>query len=61
MPNRYQGSSAVTSGGVVYVVDRGGILYEINQQTGKLINSLSLGGVGAAGVSLARDISGRRT
>ena len=57
MPDRYQGSAAVTSGGVVYVVDRGGILYELNQQTGALINSLSLGGVGAAGVSLARDIS----
>lgn len=55
MPNRYQGSSAVVSGGVVYVVDRGGIMYEVSQQTGKLINSLSLGGLGAAGVSLARD------
>jgi alcohol dehydrogenase (cytochrome c) len=57
MPNRYQGSSAVVSGGVVYVVDRGGIMYEITAQNGTLINSLSLGGVGAAGVSLARDIS----
>jgi glucose dehydrogenase len=57
MPYRYQGSAAVVSGGVVYAIDRGGILYEINQQTGKLINSLSLGGLGAAGVSLARDTS----
>ncbi len=57
MPNRYQGSSAVVSGGVVYVVDRGGILYELKAQNGALINSLSLGGVGAAGVSIARDIS----
>jgi hypothetical protein len=57
MPNRYQGSSAVSSGGVVYVVDRGGILYEINAQDGTVINSQSLGGVGAAGVSLGRDLS----
>jgi alcohol dehydrogenase (cytochrome c) len=57
MPNRYQGSSAVASGGVVYVVDRGGVLYELNDQTGALINSINLGGVGAAGVSLARDLS----
>jgi alcohol dehydrogenase (cytochrome c) len=57
MPNAYQGSSAVSSGGVVYVVDRGGILYEVNAQDGTQINSQSLGGVGAAGVSLARDIS----
>jgi glucose dehydrogenase len=57
MPNRYQGSSAVVSGGVVYVVDRGGVLYEINSQTGTVINSQNLGGVGASGVSLARDTS----
>ena len=56
MPNRYQGSSAVVSGGVVYVVDRGGVLYELNEQTGALINSINLGGLGAAGVSIARDI-----
>ena len=55
MPNRYQGSSAVVSAGVVYVVDRGGILYEINAQNGALINSLVLGGLGAAGVSFGRD------
>jgi hypothetical protein len=57
MPDSYQGSSAVSSGGVVYVVDRAGILYEVNAQDGTQINSQSLGGVGAAGVSLARDLS----
>jgi len=58
MPNRYQGSSAVVSGGVVYAVDRGGILYELNAQNGGMINSFELGGVGAAGVSIARDTHG---
>jgi alcohol dehydrogenase (cytochrome c) len=57
MPDSYQGSSAVSSGGVVYVVDRAGILYEVKAQDGTEINSQSLGGVGAAGVSLARDLS----
>jgi len=58
LPNRYQGSSAVVSGGVIYVVDRGGILYEFNQQTGKLISSVGLNGVGAAGVAIAEDAQG---
>lgn len=58
MQNRYQGSAAVVSGGVVYAVDRAGYLYEFNQQTGKVLNTLSLGGVGAAGVSIGEDIQG---
>ena len=58
MVNRYQGSSAVVSGGVVYAIDRGGFLYEVNTQTGKLIHRISLGGVGAAGVSIAQDSIG---
>jgi hypothetical protein len=32
------------------------VLYELNDQTGALINSINLGGLGAAGVSIARDI-----
>jgi alcohol dehydrogenase (cytochrome c) len=58
MQNRYQGSAAVASGGVVYAVDRAGYLYEFNQQTGKVLNTLSLGGVGAAGVSIGEDSQG---
>jgi alcohol dehydrogenase (cytochrome c) len=58
LPNRYQGSSAVVSGGVIYVIDRAGILYEFNQQTGKEINSVGLNGVGAAGVAIAEDSAG---
>ena len=58
MPNRYQGSSAVVSGGVLYAVDRAGILYEFNQQTGALLKTLSLGGTGASGVSIGEDGQG---
>ena len=58
MPNRYQGSSAVVSGGVLYTVDRAGILYEFNQQTGALLKTLSLGGTGASGVSIGEDGQG---
>jgi alcohol dehydrogenase (cytochrome c) len=59
MPDRYQGSSAVVSGGVVYVVDREGTLYMLNEQTGALIRSFALNGLGAAGVSIGEDPTGR--
>jgi alcohol dehydrogenase (cytochrome c) len=58
MPNRYQGSAAVVSGGVVYVVDRGGILYALDESTGTLLRSINLGGLGAAGISFGTDILG---
>jgi len=58
MPDRYQGSSAVVSGGVVYVVDRQGTLYLLNEQTGQLIRSWQLNGIGASGVSIGEDSSG---
>jgi len=58
MPDRYQGSSAVVSGGVVYAVDRDGVLYALNEQTGQLLRSIQLGGLGASGVSIGRDFQG---
>ncbi len=58
MPYRYQAASAVASGGVVYVVDRGGDLYALDAQTGKVLKSVSLGGLGAAGVSMGTTLSG---
>jgi len=58
LPNRYQGSSVVVSGGVLYAIDRAGILYEFNAQNGHQLNSYELGGLGAAGVAIAEDTSG---
>ncbi len=58
MQDRYQGSSAVVSGGVVYAVDREGVLYALNEETGNLLRSINLGGLGASGVSIGRDIQG---
>ncbi len=58
MPDRYQGSSAVVSAGVVYVVDRQGTLYLLNEQTGQLIRSWQLNGLGASGVSIGEDSRG---
>ena len=61
MPFRYQGSSAVVSGGVVYVIDRSGILYAVDEQSGKLLRSINLGGLGAAGISLGPNLRGEET
>ncbi|MDA4127093.1 MAG: PQQ-binding-like beta-propeller repeat protein [Thaumarchaeota archaeon] len=58
MSNRYQGSSAVVSGGVVFVVDRGGFLYALDEVTGSLLREINLGGLGASGVSVASDVRG---
>jgi alcohol dehydrogenase (cytochrome c) len=58
MPDRYQGSSAVVSGGVVYIVDRQGTLYLLSEQTGHLIRSWQLNGLGASGVSIGDDSRG---
>ncbi len=59
MSFRYQGSSAVVSGGVVYVIDRSGILYALDEQSGKVLRSINLGGLGAAGISLGKNLQGQ--
>jgi alcohol dehydrogenase (cytochrome c) len=56
---RYQGSAIVVSGGVVYAVDRAGTLYALSQNNGTLLRSISLGGVGAAGVSIGENLKGQ--
>lgn len=58
MPNRYQAASVVVSGGVVYAVDRAGVLYMVDAETGRLLRRISLGGLGASGVSISTDIQG---
>lgn len=58
MPDRYQGSSAVASGGVVYIVDRQGTLYVLDEQSGKLLRRFALNGLGASGVSIGENSEG---
>ncbi|MCS4538255.1 MAG: PQQ-binding-like beta-propeller repeat protein [Thaumarchaeota archaeon] len=52
MPSPYHGVSITVSGGVVYAVDRAGILYALDEKTGQLLRKIDLGGAGAAGVSI---------
>ena len=53
IPNLYQGAGLVVSGGVLYGVDRKGILYMLDAMDGKLLRREPLGGAGTAGVSIA--------
>lgn len=53
LPNLYQGAGLVVSGGVLYGVDRKGILYMLDAMSGDLLRSDDLGGAGSAGVSIA--------
>jgi alcohol dehydrogenase (cytochrome c) len=59
LTDRYQGSAIVVSGGVVYAVDRAGTLYAFSESTGSLLRSISLGGVGAAGVAIGENLDGQ--
>jgi alcohol dehydrogenase (cytochrome c) len=59
LSDRYQGSAIVVSGGVVYAVDRAGTLYALSQNSGTLLRSLSLGGVGASGVAIGANLNGQ--
>lgn len=53
LPNLYQGAGLVVSGGVLYGVDRKGILYMLDAMSGELLRSDALDGAGSAGVSIA--------
>lgn len=59
MPNRYQSASIVTSGGVVYAIDRAGYMYALNAETGQLLKRWSWGGLGAAGVTIGATARGQ--
>lgn len=49
----YHGSGLIVSGGVVYGVDREGVLHMLDAGTGALLRKISLPGRGTAGVSIA--------
>ena len=55
--NRYQGGITV-SGGVVYLVDLGGVFYAIDADTGALLKSIPTNGDGNTAVTIASNIKG---
>lgn len=58
VPNGYQGAGLTVSGGVVYGVDRGGILYMLDASNGDLLRQEHLKGHGAAGASIGATRTG---
>ena len=60
MKNRYQGGITV-SGGVVYLVDLGGIFYALDADRGDLLKSISTNGDGNTAVTVAGNIKGEPT
>ena len=55
--NRYQGGITV-SGGVVYLVDLGGVFYALDADTGELLKSIPTNGDGNTAVTVAGNIKG---
>lgn len=61
MPTRYQGANLAVSGGIVYAVDRSGTFYAVDANSGQLLKSIRLGGIGQAGVSIGANSIGKIT
>ncbi len=58
VPNFYHGAGLVVSGGVVYGVDREGVLHMLDAESGTLLRREALGGAGTTGVSIAATKNG---
>ena len=58
MPNRYQSSGVMVSGGVVYLVDRASVMYAVDVETGKELRKIQWGGLGAGTVTLGATARG---
>ena len=58
MPNRYQSSGVMVSGGVVYLVDRASVMYAVDVETGKELRRIQWGGLGGGTVTLCATARG---
>lgn len=58
IPNRQQYSAVTASGGVIYVVDRTGEVFALDEDNGEVLNRIRLGGLGGAGVSIGATAQG---
>ena len=61
MENRNQYGAVTTSGGVVFVPDRMGIIHAVDEETGELIKMFTTGGLGGTGVSIGSNAKGEAT
>lgn len=58
IPNRYQSSGVMISGGVVYLVDRASVMYAVDVETGKELRKIQWGGLGAGTVTVGATARG---
>ena len=61
MENRNQYGAVTTSGGIVFVPDRMGIIHAVDEETGELLRKFTTGGLGGAGVSIGSNARGQAT
>ena len=59
MQNRNQYGGVTTTGGIVFVPDRLGIIHAVDEETGKLLRMFRTGGLGGAGVSVGSNAYGQ--
>ena len=58
MPNRYQSSGVMVSGGVVYLVDRASVMYAVDEETGEELRKVQWGGLGAGTITVGATARG---
>ena len=58
MPNRYQSSGVMVSGGVVYLVDRASVMYAVDEKTGEELRKVQWGGLGAGTITVGATARG---
>ena len=61
MENRNQYGAVTTSGGIVFVPDRMGMIHAVDEETGELLRIFTTGGLGGAGVSIGSNAKGQAT
>jgi alcohol dehydrogenase (cytochrome c) len=59
MKSTFQSAAITVSGGIVFAVERGGVLHLLDAETGARLKEFDLGGYGRAGTSLGSTLSGK--
>ena len=58
LTDRIQSASLIVSGGVLYSIDRSGVLYAIDIEDGSILTSIPFNAIGSAGPSIGADANG---
>lgn len=58
IPNRIQSAALIVSGGVLYSIDRAGVFYAIDAESGSIISEIPFNAIGSAGAAIGADARG---